>query len=104
MRQIFKLNALKSSLKPNYLCQESPISLLSIKNGLRTVNRRNFQSCIRSTWNPSYRGAHYSSYKHLRRSLYIDPVVNEALWNKAPVVALESTIITHGMPFPHNVR
>ena len=35
--------------------------------------------------------------------LWISPVVEEALAAGRPVVALESTIISHGMPFPHNV-
>ena len=30
--------------------------------------------------------------------------VKEALYNKKPVVALESTIISHGMPYPENVQ
>ena len=30
--------------------------------------------------------------------------VKTALLNQDPVVALESTIITHGMPYPHNLR
>ena len=30
------------------------------------------------------------------------PAVAEALAAGKPVVALESTIITHGMPYPHN--
>jgi hypothetical protein len=29
---------------------------------------------------------------------------HEALHAGRPVVALESTIITHGMPYPHNLR
>ncbi|XP_058623041.1 uncharacterized protein zgc:136858 isoform X3 [Onychostoma macrolepis] len=33
----------------------------------------------------------------------IHPVVKEALADHRPVVALESTIITHGMPYPHNL-
>ena len=33
----------------------------------------------------------------------IAPNVAEALSNKAPIVALESTIITHGMPWPQNL-
>ncbi|ODQ50005.1 hypothetical protein SAICODRAFT_10301 [Saitoella complicata NRRL Y-17804] len=37
--------------------------------------------------------------KHLRLS----PRVAEALRTKAPVVALESTIVTHGMPYPENL-
>ena len=36
--------------------------------------------------------------------LDIDPEVAQALKDKRPVVALESTIITHGMPFPRNVE
>jgi len=34
--------------------------------------------------------------------LKIDPEVRRALQGKRPVVALESTIITHGMPYPDN--
>ena len=36
--------------------------------------------------------------------LILSPEVAEAKANGAPVVALESTIITHGMPFPQNVE
>ncbi len=36
--------------------------------------------------------------------LQISPEVQDALKNKKPVVALESTIISHGMPFPQNVQ
>ena len=36
--------------------------------------------------------------------LDIAPEVAEALAAGRPVVALESTIITHGMPYPHNVN
>lgn len=36
--------------------------------------------------------------------LRIHPSVSEALASQEPVVALESTIITHGMPYPHNLR
>ncbi|MDQ7821439.1 MAG: pseudouridine-5'-phosphate glycosidase [Candidatus Eremiobacteraeota bacterium] len=35
--------------------------------------------------------------------LLVHPGVAEALREGAPVVALESTIISHGMPYPHNV-
>nr|XP_057942316.1 uncharacterized protein zgc:136858 [Doryrhamphus excisus] len=34
----------------------------------------------------------------------VHPLVAQALAEERPVVALESTIITHGMPYPHNVR
>ncbi len=40
----------------------------------------------------------------LPRPLRIAPAVREALAGGAPVVALESTIITHGMPWPENVE
>lgn len=36
--------------------------------------------------------------------LDIHPEVKEALNSNKPVVALESTIISHGMPFPENVK
>lgn len=36
--------------------------------------------------------------------LVLSPEVAEARANGAPIVALESTIITHGMPFPQNVE
>ena len=36
--------------------------------------------------------------------LKISPEVQEALNNNQPVVALESTIISHGMPYPKNVE
>lgn len=36
--------------------------------------------------------------------LEIHPEVQEALENNQPVVALESTIISHGMPYPKNVE
>ena len=36
--------------------------------------------------------------------LNIHPEVIEALLNNKPVVALESTIISHGMPYPENVK
>lgn len=34
----------------------------------------------------------------------LSPEVKNALNNKKPIVALESTIITHGMPYPENVK
>ena len=36
--------------------------------------------------------------------LEVHSEVAEALLQKKPVVALESTIITHGMPYPENLR
>ncbi len=40
----------------------------------------------------------------MNQFLKIDPAVQEALQNGRPVVALESTIISHGMPYPKNVE
>ena len=40
----------------------------------------------------------------IQRLLDVEPEVADALAAKKPVVALESTIITHGMPFPENVE
>ena len=37
-------------------------------------------------------------------SRHINPEVENALQNNIPVVALESTIITHGMPYPENIK
>ena len=38
----------------------------------------------------------------MNRYLDISPAVTEALKAGKPVVALESTIISHGMPWPQN--
>jgi len=32
------------------------------------------------------------------------PAIAQALRDNAPVVALESTVVTHGLPFPHNLQ
>ncbi len=40
----------------------------------------------------------------MKNHLHIAPSVNEAINDKRPVVALESTIISHGMPYPQNVE
>ncbi|MBY6018575.1 pseudouridine-5'-phosphate glycosidase [Ferrimonas balearica] len=40
----------------------------------------------------------------LEKYLDIHPEVAEAIANNRPVVALESTIISHGMPYPQNVE
>ena len=40
----------------------------------------------------------------MNRYLDLSPEVREALENNRPVVALESTIISHGMPYPKNVQ
>jgi len=40
----------------------------------------------------------------MHQFLEIHPEVNKALNEGRPVVALESTIISHGMPYPQNIR
>ena len=40
----------------------------------------------------------------LNKNIRYSPEVREALLNGRPVVALESTIISHGMPYPQNVE
>ena len=40
---------------------------------------------------------------NLKQYLSVSPEVQEALAAGRPVVALESTIISHGMPYPKNV-
>lgn len=41
---------------------------------------------------------------NLEKYIEIAPEVKNALENNEPVVALESTIISHGMPYPENVK
>ena len=40
----------------------------------------------------------------MKENLELSPAVKAALMANAPVVALESTIISHGMPYPQNVE
>jgi pseudouridylate synthase len=40
----------------------------------------------------------------LEKYLDILPEIKEAISNGCPVVALESTIISHGMPYPKNIE
>jgi pseudouridylate synthase len=40
----------------------------------------------------------------MKQLIEIHPTIQEALKNNVPVVALESTIISHGMPYPDNVK
>ena len=40
----------------------------------------------------------------MKQYLEINPIVQEALAQNKPIIALESTIISHGMPYPKNVE
>lgn len=44
------------------------------------------------------------SFKNFTQYLDIAPEVAEAISSNKPIVALESTIISHGMPFPQNME
>lgn len=47
----------------------------------------------RSHWNSSFRPL-----------IDVKPEIQKAIDNNGPIVALESTIITHGMPYPSNLE
>ncbi len=40
----------------------------------------------------------------ISKYIEINPIIESALKEKTPIVALESTIISHGMPYPQNVE
>ncbi len=42
--------------------------------------------------------------KPIQRRLLVNDEVKEAFFNKKGVVALESTVITHGLPYPDNLK
>lgn len=49
------------------------------------------------------------NFKHVcryfsRSSIDVTPEVKNALNNQKPVIALESALITHGLPYPTNVE
>lgn len=45
----------------------------------------------------------FHKLQNLVHSYELSAEVKQALTTQKPVVALESTIITHGMPYPHNI-
>jgi pseudouridylate synthase len=40
----------------------------------------------------------------LNKYIKINPKIEDAIKNKKPVVALESTLISHGLPYPENIK
>lgn len=46
----------------------------------------------------------FSQIKNLSSFFRISNEVQKALNEKQPVVALESTVITHGLPYPKNLE
>eukprot|EP01147_Barroeca_monosierra_P010701 gene10701-2800_t len=49
-------------------------------------------------------GRNSSTLKHLTPFVNISSIIQEAQASRTPIVALESTIISHGMPYPSNVE
>lgn len=45
-----------------------------------------------------------ANYFHFCRFIDTNKEVADALATRKPIVALESTIITHGMPYPENIE
>jgi pseudouridine-5'-phosphate glycosidase len=41
---------------------------------------------------------------NISKSLILEPAVRQAIDARLPVVALESTVITHGLPYPQNLQ
>lgn len=50
------------------------------------------------------RNVHVLANKLKLNGILISDEVRNALIDNVPIVALESTIITHGMPYPNNVN
>ena len=40
----------------------------------------------------------------LSKKFNVNPKIKEALENNKPIVALESTLISHGLPYPDNIK
>lgn len=54
---------------------------------------------LHATWPGTVRDALQNDY-----GIVVHPDVRKALRDRQAVVALESTIISHGMPYPQNLR
>ncbi|KAH6580245.1 hypothetical protein BSLG_000352 [Batrachochytrium salamandrivorans] len=79
-------------LRSHYHSIGSTIRLASVRNCQRTSSPRVAMAMM------SIRHVHHQS------RLRISDTVQQALDEGRPVVALESTIITHGMSYPHNLE
>ncbi|PSN50970.1 Pseudouridine-5'-phosphate glycosidase [Blattella germanica] len=64
-----------------------------MQSKLSTLFAKQIQQCISKNWK---RGINYE------KCIDVSSEVSSALKNHKPVVALESTIISHGMPYPQN--
>lgn len=65
--------------------------------GIRAMQAGTANAAVRSLRRPL-------STAQLGQFVDVLPEVRDALRRDGAVVALESTIITHGMPFPHNLE
>lgn len=70
------------------------IFILSLSENAITAARRSHRD----------RRLHQLPPQRFNEFVDLSPEVRNALNQKAPIVALESTIITHGMPYPHNLH
>ena len=99
------MNSMRSTWKSKRLHHLPLVWLRSLSCRQQGTKSMHLRSKARCTLNGVLQSSlHSSNYRNRTSPLCIDPVITEALWNKEPVVALESTIITHGMPFPHNIE
>lgn len=73
-----------------FYMKSRPISVFS-RGFSSSSTRRVLSSTFLPTW-------------HKNAPIDVHPEVSEALASSQAVVALESTIITHGMPFPQNLE
>ncbi|XP_029951701.1 pseudouridine-metabolizing bifunctional protein C1861.05 [Salarias fasciatus] len=64
---------------------------------------RMLKKALTLIWSRGIR-THQSTLSKHNDLFRVHPTVLRALAENKPVVALESTIITHGMPYPHNLR
>jgi pseudouridine-5'-phosphate glycosidase/pseudouridine kinase len=65
---------------------------------LRKQARRRFTCC-----SPLHKPRENANYKYDPRVFRVSEEVEEAVQSRRPVVALETTIYTHGFPYPDNV-
>ena len=81
---------------------------VGVPNLVGVVSRRDKMA---STWRRMVSGGKKFSFTRQKRRkgtrhefIKIQPEVKEALHSGKPVVALETTILTHGMPYPWNIQ
>lgn len=68
---------------------------------LARTNLRQIFSLVRT---PKVSAGKHISQRSVSESILIAPDVKSAVLEGAPVVALESTIISHGLPYPKNLE